>query len=314
MGVLAVGLDHGGARGVRMFMNMKEEKIDHEVLVYGGLRVALWLVQAPPPPLMELPDFTVLPEYFPVHLSVRVNTDFTHVSLLAQLDDRLLATKKITEDFLLHVSANSHLLQNEKSQRFLQSQLRVYAELVNAKYKLQHLQTTLKTAHRAYVDSRRLEQPLNLETYADYVQMAKPNFADAIVEQLDSQACDFTPILAADASYQYLKNACFVLEHPEDPLPDDPKDEEELTVAGGKISLKDPLSLNYFVHPVMLRKCGHIYEREHIMQSLHGSINCPITGCSAQLGSGDLQDDKLMALRVKVYLAQEKKRERAVRV
>lgn len=263
-----------------------------------------------------LPNFEDgLPAYFPVHLSLRINTDFAQVQLLSQIDAKLLAARKVGEAFLAHVSSNPHLLQDSHCAEFLDKQVAVFEKLLLAKYKLQSLQSTLKTAHRAFVDSRRQEQDLGLANYHVYKDVTKENFADKIIGDLDHGLGDelFRNILAADSSFQYLKNARYVLASPEDPLPDDLKD-EDVAVAGGKLSLKDPLSLEYFVEPVLLRKCHHVYEKEHIARLLqgHAQINCPVTGCSAQLASNDLREDKLMALRVKVYLARTRRREQSL--
>lgn len=263
-----------------------------------------------------LPNFEAgLPAYFPVHLNFRVNTDFAQIQLLGQIDSKLLAMRKVGESFLSDVSENPDLLKDPKCLEFLEKQADSFAKLLLSKFKLQLLQNTLKSAHRGLVESRRQEQDLSLDNYHVYKDVVKENFADSIIASLDEND-NFDNILRADPSYQYFKNARFVLLNPEDPLPDDMTD-EELAVAGGKISLKDPLSLNYFVNPMISRKCNHVYEKEHILRLLegHSQINCPVTGCSAHLTSNDLRDDKLMTLRVKVYLANKKREQHlAVRI
>lgn len=256
---------------------------------------------------MSIPNFdTDLPQYFPVHLSLRVNTDFSSVLLLNQIDDQLLALKKATDAYLDYVSSRPHLLGDECT-RFLGKQLDSFSKLFQAKFRLQTLQNTLKSAHREFVESRRHEQDLSLANYQVYQEVDKVNFADKIVGELQAtlegpERATYDDIMRADSMYQYLRNARFVLENPEDPIPED-VESEELAVAGGKISLKDPLSLNYFVHPMISRKCGHVYEREHIMSLLerHALLNCPVTGCQETVARGDLREDKLMALRVKVF-------------
>lgn len=263
---------------------------------------------------MSVPNFdTDLPHYFPVHLSLRVNTDFSSVLLLNQIDDHILALKKSTDTFLDYVSSNPHLLGDECT-RFLNKQLGSFVKLYGAKFRLQTLQTTLKSAHREFVESRRHEQDLSLTNYQVYQEVEKANFADKIVGELHEtlegpERKSYDDIIRADSVYQYLKNALFVLEHPEDPIPEDVEN-EELAVAGGKISLKDPLSLNYFVHPMNSRKCGHVYEREHIMSLLESQplLNCPVTGCEETVGRSDLREDKLMALRVKVFTGRTRSR------
>lgn len=257
-----------------------------------------------------------LPTYFPVHSDLKVNTDFANIQLLGEIDGRLLTIKSNAEAYLAYVCANAHLLQDQNCRLFLETQLEAFAKLLLAKYKLQSLQQTLKNAHRDLVDSRRHEQDLNLDNYHEYREKTKPNFADSIISELDqTEETGFDALLQADALFQFLQSASFVIQNPEDPLPDDQKD-DEVAVAGGKISLKDPLSLNYFSNPVGSRKCTHVYEKEHIVRLLegHSLIFCPVTGCSAKITAKDLREDKLMALRVKVYLAQKKEHSSAIRI
>lgn len=265
-----------------------------------------------------IPNFeSDLPTYFPVHSSLRVKTEFANILLLGQIDDRLHKIKKNAEDYLSYTIANPHLLRDKNCLVFLEIQLEAFVKLLLAKHKLQTLQLSLKSAHRDLVDGRRHEQDLDLDNYRIYKDVTKTNFADKIVSDLDEmfERSSNNAILRADSSFQYLKNARFVLENPEDPLPDDQKD-EDVAVAGGKISLKDPLSLNFFAHPVISKKCSHVFEKEHIFRLMegHSQIHCPVTGCSAHLAPNDLQEDKLMALRVKVYLAKERQQPSAIRI
>lgn len=264
----------------------------------------------------KLPNFkSDLPTYFPVHLSLRVNTEFSGSQLLNQIDDRLISARKTSEMYLNYLIENTHLLEDPSCEQFLTTQLETCESLSLTKHKLQTLQSALKTAHKEFVDSRKFEEDLSLSNYHVYKDVTKTNFADKIVQDLDKledsdQA--YKDILKADTSFQYLKNALFVLQNPEDPLPDEQKD-DDVAIAGGKISLKDPLSLNFFVEPVLLAKCNHVYERKYITRQMQDGvpINCPVTGCSATIKSGDLRDDKLMALRVKAYLAKKSRTEKS---
>lgn len=258
-----------------------------------------------------------LPRYFPVHLGLRVNTEFSASQLLHQIDDRLLSVRKNTDQYLAYLSENPHLLHDGRCGQYLSGQLQAFKKLLHSKYRLQALQTSLRSAHREFVESRRQEQDLSLDNYYIYKDVTKQNFADKIVDDLreSNSTSDgaFDSILKGDSGYQYLKNALFVLERPEDPLPEELRD-DDVAVAGGKISLKDPLSLNYFLEPVSSRKCNHVYEKRHIMRLFveNAPINCPVTGCSASLRSDDLRDDMLMALRVKTYLAQQGRKEQSL--
>ncbi|SGZ52064.1 CIC11C00000002898 [Sungouiella intermedia] len=250
-----------------------------------------------------------LPTYFPLHLSLRVNTEFSAHQLLNQIDDRLVILRKNTDGFLTYLSENSHLLQDNRCNNYLSNQLQALKKLLLSKYRLQALQSLLKAAHREFVESRRQELDLSLDNYYIYKDVTKQNFADKIVDELAQEDdTSYESLLKGDSMYQFFKNALFVVENPEDPLPDEQND-DEVAVAGGKISLKDPLSLNYFVEPVSSRKCHHIYEKKHIMRQFQDNlpINCPVIGCTAKLQAADLLDDKLMALRVKVFLSRTKK-------
>lgn len=264
-----------------------------------------------------IPDFTQeTPTYFPVHLSLRISTDFTHTQLTREIDDKITILKKLTTDFLEDVSFASR--NAELIQEFLQTQTNAYAKLVETKFHLHDFQSSLRQAQTSLHNTRRVEDDISIENYRTYCEMDKDNFADAIISDIDEKAIEsHESILKADLWYQYVRNAYFVLQHPEDPLPDDQAD-EELAMEGGKISLKDPLSLNYFVDPVMSVSCKHVFEKEHIMRLLAKETNlkCPITGCVAMITKKELLPDLLMGLRVKAHKAKEKTREgsRATRV
>lgn len=255
------------------------------------------------------PNFeTDIPSYFPVHLRLRVNTEFSDSKLLNVIDDRIATVRRNTEVYLSFLIENPHLLHNSSCEEYLNKQVQAYKKLLVSKCRLHALQMSLKSAHREFVESRRQELDLSLDNYYVYKDVTKQNFADKIVAELSESdgANDFQ----ADSSFLFLKNALFVLQNPEDPLPDDVND-DDVAVAGGKISLKDPLSLNYFVQPVTSRKCNHAFEKQHIMRLIResGRVNCPVTGCSAIITKEDLEDDKLMALRVKAFLAQTERRD-----
>lgn len=101
--------------------------------------------------------------------------------------------------------------------------------------------------------------------------------------------------------YKYLKNIIFIIEHPEDPIPDE-QDDDEINVFGGKISLKDPISLSFFTNPVYSINCKHTFEKNNILKYLESSKKCPINGCNAFLNTTDLKSDILMKIRTKVFM------------
>ncbi|QBM85547.1 Zinc-finger-containing protein [Metschnikowia aff. pulcherrima] len=267
---------------------------------------------------LDYPNFeTDLPTYFPLHLSLRINSDFTQIHVSKQIDGKLQSARKVTEKFIDYVSVNPHLLQDANTTQFFLMQTESYKELLRSKYLLEHYQKIFNAAKHTFVEGRRSEANLNLENYQFYRGVEKENFADGIISQLDNLFLveDFENYLKTNMLYQYLKHVGFILENPEDPLPDDSKD-DELAVSGGKISLKDPISMEYFTEPVQSLKCLHVFEKKYIYQQLghRPQIHCPITGCDALVTSRDLKDDKLMALRVKVSQARVKTREQRVRI
>lgn len=114
---------------------------------------------------------------------------------------------------------------------------------------------------------------------------------------------------------QRIRNIRYILENPEDPLPDHDSQDDELAVSGGKVSLKDPISLQFFENPVRSRKCGHTYENRPILLQLRGGgTHCPISGCHHDLLVSDLVPDTLMKLRVQVYKSQQSQKRRATKL
>ncbi|CAH6719676.1 E3 SUMO-protein ligase Mms21p [[Candida] jaroonii] len=105
--------------------------------------------------------------------------------------------------------------------------------------------------------------------------------------------------------YQLLKNMAFVIEKPTDPLPEE-QDDDDVAMAGGVISLKDPMSLHTFKEPVKSKKCDHVFEKSVIEEYLRNEIKtCPVAGCEGRLAKFDLRSDDLMLLRVKVFEAKQ---------
>ncbi|OBA23741.1 hypothetical protein METBIDRAFT_35893 [Metschnikowia bicuspidata var. bicuspidata NRRL YB-4993] len=272
-----------------------------------------------PNAVAPLPDFnTDLPSYYPVHLSLKMTTDFAPHLYVKQIDEQLVTVRNSVDRFLKYMTSNVHLFQDENATKFLGAQRQNYADLLMLKHKLLNYQDSFKSTQRNIIESRRNEPDLSLENLDFYRNMDKENFADSVALTLDNTLGSddaFTQTLHADSVYQFLKNALFVIENPEYPLPDESTD-EELAVSGGKVSLKDPLSMDYFSEPVISLRCQHVFESKYIRQQLeHNSkIKCPITGCQADLTARDLKDDRLMALRIKVFQARAKKREQRVRI
>ncbi|KAG7194576.1 uncharacterized protein KQ657_004247 [Scheffersomyces spartinae] len=124
-----------------------------------------------------------------------------------------------------------------------------------------------------------------------------------------------TKTVNKEPKLQRLRNIRSILENPEDPLPDHDSLDDELAVSGGKVSLKDPLSLQFLENPVRSRKCGHTYENRPILLQLrNGVTHCPISGCHFDLLVSDLVPDSLMKLRVQVFKARQLQKRRLTKL
>lgn len=131
------------------------------------------------------------------------------------------------------------------------------------------------------------------------------NFVDAVRQEYQNsqvlqQSRDFEAAVDGNEVYRYINSVIFILENPEEPLPDE-HEEDDVMVSGGKVSFQDPIALNTFVDPYKSRRCNHVYEKEHITEHLKLNNTCPVSGCDSGLTSNDLVPDQLMQLRVKVY-------------
>lgn len=264
----------------------------------------------------SLPNLKEFPSYIPVHPSVKPNTEFGSLLLLREIDDQLLNIKSSAESFIEYASSNPQLVHNASFKTYSDQVLGAFEKLYLSKCKLQALQQALKDTHRELVENRRSTLELTLSSYDSCKELVKKNFADGFSDDLDQLVEEMLgahaeELLNRDPSFVFIKSMFFVLQFPEDPLQDDTVD-EELAMEGGKISLKDPLSMNYFTDPMVSKKCSHVFERQYITRQIRAAREryaCPVTGCEAYLTEGDLSTDKLMKLRVKVYMGMEKKRD-----
>lgn len=269
--------------------------------------------------VQPIPDFSGdLPTYFPMHPNLRLNNEYLKISHLKVIEELLNEVIKSVQKFLGYVASNPHLLEDPNTAIFLELQRDTYMSILRSKLELQSLQNSFGSGHQEVMATKQFDSPLRVENYHTYKEMEKPDFADIIMRHINDSTTLPKVIeqhIKNDYVLHYLRHAKFVLENPEDPLPDESTD-EELAVSGGKISLKDPLSMDFFSEPVMSKVCKHVFENKHISQQLARTrqIDCPITGCEAVVNSRDLQDDLLMALRVKAFQARDKKREQRVRI
>lgn len=103
--------------------------------------------------------------------------------------------------------------------------------------------------------------------------------------------------------YVYLKNAAFILDHPEDPIPDENED-DDIHIEGGKVDLRCPIVMKIFENPMTSTKCGHTFSLEGVngtWQTQNAQTKCPTPGCDKRLRKSDFKPDRLMTLRIKAY-------------
>lgn len=260
-----------------------------------------------------------IPDYHPLHINhvrsfdkvTRLPNDFFEL-----LDDGIKAVITSTEKYLTFILENDTLdVPIKDSEKFLNNQLQLLYQLLRQKFDMNNFLTSIDNTKKEINTIRSQEPPLSVESLDYYVKATDEVFGSHIIKNHERDTRDsndvssFSTVLASVASYQYIKNAAFILQNPDEPIPDESKDYEDLEISGGKVSLKDPLSMNYFKKPYKSRKCEHVYEAEYIMNALDGSLrNCPIDGCSATLAKNDLKQDLMMELRVKAFLSQERTR------
>lgn len=141
----------------------------------------------------------------------------------------------------------------------------------------------------------------SLEYYRDYFE---DPFYEYITKEYNQKLQDFKiqqetdPRIVQHETYKYLTNVAFILRNPEEPLPEESEEGDELEVSGGKVSLLDPITLHEFVEPVKSRSCNHVYEKQAIQEHLKTGHNCPVDGCEKRILANDLIPDVLMTLRV----------------
>lgn len=192
-------------------------------------------------------------------------------------------------------------------------------ELLDAFEKLTKAQQQTCVFNNAFNDTKniireriRSEPELTLQNIDTYRSLNdKKSFSELLDEKLQKDLT--TPAKNNSQAYVFLKNATFVIEHPLDPLPDEEQD-DDLEVEGGKVDLKCPISMDMFHNPMISIKCGHTFDKASIeghWKHRKAVEDCPILGCSRKLGRADFKPDKLMALRVKSFKAQQQKLENA---
>lgn len=71
------------------------------------------------------------------------------------------------------------------------------------------------------------------------------------------------------------------------------EDDDDVEVQSGKVGLRCPITGKFPDHPVVSSVCGHVYERDAIMECLRGrkGTACPVVGCSKILKAANIVED-----------------------
>ncbi|KAJ2455554.1 hypothetical protein EV183_000031 [Coemansia sp. RSA 2336] len=112
--------------------------------------------------------------------------------------------------------------------------------------------------------------------------------------------------------YRDFRQQLWDVGHEGEPMPRlfaDEADEsdEELVIAGARLTYRCPVTTSWLVDPVTSKVCKHSFSREAILnfiRSNRGSCACPVDGCSKTIRSRDLYADKLLERKVSRHLRQ----------
>ncbi|KZL81813.1 chromosomal organization and dna repair protein [Colletotrichum incanum] len=89
--------------------------------------------------------------------------------------------------------------------------------------------------------------------------------------------------------------------------------DEDIVIAGEVRDYRCPLSMQLFENPVSNNLCSHTYEKQWIVDMLQRSpmkrAQCPVAGCSTELGLDDLHDDPVILRKMKRALEEQRRRE-----
>lgn len=257
-----------------------------------------------------------LPPYIPLHHELVREfeaADSHHLLVLQEVQtaiDDVSAQGKAYIDFVLSDDNRAPVQVNHETLSTLLTTLRQH---IVSKHELESWKLSAHQARARIRNQQRNEPELTVETmdlYREYGE--KRQFADEIIDDyhddkvLKQHEGTADKVVNTYDTYVQLRNLVYILQDPSNPLPSDADNEDDVAVAGGKISLRDPLSLDYYEEPLMSRKCMHVFSRATIYQYLAGTTgrlgkNCPVDGCEATISFNDLKPDLIMALRMKVF-------------
>ncbi|KAJ2893910.1 hypothetical protein IWW38_002740, partial [Coemansia aciculifera] len=83
--------------------------------------------------------------------------------------------------------------------------------------------------------------------------------------------------------------------------------DEDLVIAGARLTYKCPLSATWLVDPVTSKTCKHSYSKDQIanyLRAKQGEGPCPVGGCSRRVRPADLYADKVLERKVARHLRQ----------
>lgn len=247
-----------------------------------------------------------IPEYLPLNPTLVSKFDKAakfqiplHNTIKLSKQDLL----KEVEEYIEHAISSKNF---ERVELTLNNYLESLQEVIEASIMLDAYKDSIDSC-KDDIKQMSVDVPkISKDTLEEYRYLEGINFGDLIINSYNDNKDDL-PVMTnsqinTDLDYQFIKNVHFIIKNPQDALPDDAED-DELRVSGGKVSLKDPITLNYFETPVISSICRHTFEKSTIEDYLKENDKCPINGCRARLRKDQLQLDKLMGLRVKVFLA-----------
>ncbi|CAI5758189.1 unnamed protein product [Candida verbasci] len=248
-----------------------------------------------------LPSKLSLPTYVPLQRTLV--KEYESLFQLRTTQNLLQQQKKqITEHCDNYIN---FVLDNDKldfDENILTNCLNTFENLVESNNEIEKLKSIQDHPDIKKFASRE-ENDCKLETLDSFHNITNDQFPD-IIKQKHTDA-----LVQADFDFhKFLKNVLFVIKKPEDQLIEEEED-DGLAISGGKVSLKDPLTLDYYREPYKSLKCNHIFEKSSILANLRPNQikQCPIEACDSSLSINDLVLDKLMVIRIRSFKRMERK-------
>ncbi|RCK57671.1 E3 SUMO-protein ligase MMS21 [Candida viswanathii] len=250
-----------------------------------------------------LPASLSLPPYVPLLREHEREFDlqFRRDSTAVIFQQQLKQVQDMADHYIRYILSNPHL---DFSESVLEKYLVSLEDLTKAERETRKLEQVrdLPNIQEAMSAQRR---ELNLASLLEFQKMDAPQLPDVIRQEFDSLV--LTSPATNQAYSKFLKDALFVIKHPEETIPDEnADDDDELNISGGKVSLKDAITLNYYEKPVRSNSCGHTYEESSIRAHLATKNTCPISGCNVMISPSSLKPDKLMLMRIRAATRMER--------